>query len=216
MKNKLIIIFFLSGFWCLNGAQDLKPKSNFEIFSQISTQCVQEILDAHLPKTVKKVSLQGVNSADSLNWFLENILFNLLNRQGIDSILIQPKSGAAVFNFKNTILIKFSIISLDLNYETESHWRITNKSTVNRHFDVHLFFQIIDEQNGTILWSGEGSRQYMDQVNQKQISKLESKSIQFTRAKFHHRSVYSRFIEPVIVIATTGTIIYLFYAFRSQ
>jgi hypothetical protein len=216
MKNKLIILFFIFGFWRLNATETAFPKTNFDIFTEMSTQCLQAFLDANLSGNIKKVTLESIDPADSLNWLVENSLFNLLRQREVDSIRIQSATGGETFGSKDKILIKFKIINLALRYETESRWRINGKSNITRQFDFQLFLQIIDPQNKTLLWSGQSSRQYSDRVSQNQIARLESSSMQFTRARLQSRRVYSRFIEPFLVLSTTGAIIYLFYSFRSQ
>lgn len=212
MKIKLILIFFLLSASRLTAAETPGLKSNFEIFNELSAQCVQEVLDGNLAREVKKVLLQKIDTADSLNWFIENTLFNLLKQHGVDSI----QYGEAASGFGQTVLVRYKIVNLSLSYENENRWRLFNRTHNARHFKLQFFLQLINPQQGTVLWSGVLAREFRDQVPPNQIAGIESSAIPFTQARYPNRSIYARFVEPVLILSTTGTIIYLFYAFRSQ
>lgn len=212
MKIKLILIFFLLSVSHVTAAETPGLKTNFEIFNELSTQCVQEVLDGNLAREVKKVLLQKIDAGDSLNWFIENTLFNLLKQHGVDSI----RYGEAASGLRQTVLIRYKIVNLSLAYENENRWRLFNRTHTTRHFKLQFFLQLINPQQGTVLWSGVLAREFRDQVPPNQIAGIESSAIPFTQARFPDRSIYTRFVEPVLILSTTGTIIYLFYAFRSQ
>jgi hypothetical protein len=94
---------------------------------------------------------------------------------------------------------------------------IEKKEKINgnvlRTVQVQLLIKI--EKNERILFNKRIKKDYSDTVNVDQIDHIETDFFSFTKGK-RSQSLVSKLFEPALVLAATGTIIYLFYSFRSN
>lgn len=93
------------------------------------------------------------------------------------------------------------------------HWLFFKKG-VRRTFagDFHLQAMRPDQQ---IIYSRRVTVSYQDTIPAGLLEEVENPDLPFTQGTKSDSSVIKRWLEPVLITATTITLIYLFYSLRS-
>lgn len=80
---------------------------------------------------------------------------------------------------------------------------------------VHVQLVMKIEKSSKVLYNKQIAKDYSDNVSGDQLNKIETDFFTFTKGKRSQRLI-SRLFEPALVSVAAGTIIYLFYSFRSN
>jgi len=146
----------------------------------------------------------GENSALSI-WMQQSL---------IDSAIVADYSVYLEASDSPDSAIAVEINDQTITFEYESignKWLFFNKGYKRSvKSDFHMS---IREENGKVLLSQQFSENFEDTVSN--IDVLEDEKLDFTRGKKINSSLGKLLIEPVLITASTITMVYLFYSLRS-
>lgn len=219
MKIILLVTFFLGALLGGRVYSAGEIPSNFDLLKSLSVQVLQEKLSSSLFDSIRQVELFSINPKDSNNWFIESILFDYFNNLKIKDISLNPGSRRILpdkLPAKPALRIKYRINQLGIQYiSSDKFWSFRSKG-LTRKASVQYYLQVVHNQNQQIIWDGIILNFYEDQLPVREVKNVELEGVVFTKANVPVRNIYTRFVEPVIMLGTAGVIIYLFYSFRGQ
>lgn len=182
-------------------------KTNVDIFSEL----IKDVLTNNLEKIAfdkKAVFVIQSNKNDDFNRFLENEFVQWAVINGHDTF--NNQIAGPVSSEMKTYFIEFTPVRYSVNYDIKNE----KNGNVSRHISVQLIIKILDGTNKVLL-NKNFQKHYNDTVQKDQLDNLEQDLFDFTNAD-RKQNLINRLFEPVLVSVATGSIIYLFYIFRSN
>ncbi|MBN2090057.1 hypothetical protein JW964_10595 [candidate division KSB1 bacterium] len=186
----------------------------------MSRQKIEPCLKYNLTNQNLPVQIINRDSSDSTGWFFEAILFEILQSLQIDSIQVghREQSDSLRSQLFSGYQIDYQKIVLKINYKTPPKWTFWSQKTITREAIVKLYIkiQIITLQKTQLIWSGVLENNSIEEIPSQELKNIEYSHLDFTRAVVPNVSIYHNILEPLIIIGSTGWIIYLFFSFRSR
>lgn len=139
------------------------------------------------------------------DWLFERALYDELSvKRGLRLHRVE----AAVSEWP---LLFYAPLELRIRYD---HHRAGSGRSVRR-ATARLYVKYQDP-TGELIFSSEVERTLVDTIRSDQIAALEDHAYPFTAGERTPPSRLKRILEPLLLTAITGGIIYLFYSFRSN
>ena len=179
--------------------------NNLSILSQLTSEIVDSVLSQSLLDSSDVVLIQSSKKGDNANWVVENEFVKKIVNNGNDVLLGEST------NPKINSLIEFRIVHFGVDYLSTS-----KKDFIERKILVNLDVRTSRGQNRTVDFYKNFTKQFVDTVRIADIQKLESERYPFTQNKISINRGFKKYLEPIIVMATTGGIVYLFFQLRSK
>lgn len=222
MKIKTITIFYFL-IVCLYFSGNTLASSfqtNFEVLRSLSRQNIEPCLKSNLTNQNIPVQILNLDATDSTGWFFEAIIFEILQDLQLDSIQVgqREQSDSLSSQLFSGYQISYKKIELKIKYQSPEKWSFRHPKKINREAIVKLHIKIlqISPQNSQLLWSGILENNSIDEIPAQELRNIEYSHLKFTQSIVPNVSIYSHILEPLIIIGSTGWIIYLFYSFRSR
>lgn len=203
--TRLSVLFLIYPVLAL-GASD-KPVKNLTVFKQLAAKAVHEILEQVALDSSTSISIHPQKKQTEGNWLIENAMMQECSKIGIDQIYLYQVNDSACCNYG----VKFQIMTLEVKYEAGAE-----KDELDRIFELVVSVRIVESRTGKVLAFDTFSETYRDTVQKDKIKNLQNKSFNFTQAVIPQNPGLKKYIEPSVVIATTLSIIYLFFRLRSS
>lgn len=113
------------------------------------------------------------------------------------------------------VTVKFKIMASELNYKKLAKAGWLRKAPTRRTARVIADFDVYEAQAGRIYFQGPLAASSSDTL-QVEANKLETPSLPYTAGVWQTVENRRSWLEPVLLTAATGAIIYAFYSLRSQ
>ena len=189
-------------------------ESNYDCLTRLTDTVLQKPVSL-LPDASSVVYMNAAVPQSANNWFLETALINQL-KEKFPGIQIRSYSPADSLRLKvHDVLITYQILALGITYKVPTDSKLKNLFWT-RTARVNYFLQIQTGAENEIIWNSPVQKQKQDLIPVKNVTQIENKTLDFTRAAVPPRDSWKRFIEPTITILSTGAVIFLFYAYRSR
>lgn len=136
----------------------------------------------------------------SANWLFEHILVEELLRRGLAVTL----DSAAVDGASPRL--SYRVADLEVSGSSGLlHGSVSRRCRVL----VSLGYS----RNAETVWTGEGRAEAADRVSARELDALQDSRYDFARTELEKRT-WGRYVEPVIVTAVLGSLVYLFFSNR--
>lgn len=187
------------------------PPSNLRFLQEVFQRCAARAVSA-MPDSVIVLTRPpaGENSPERL---LHNALVEI----------VQSKKGYSVFDAsavsEQGVAVQYKLLQCDLTYaRLPRGWRgWLGAGQAVRAANVSVDFDIHHRTTGRIYWQGIIEAAGKDTVQVDEIVSLESPAMPLTTGRWLQRDdARRRWLEPLILAAATGAVIYTFYTLRSQ
>jgi len=169
------------------------------------------------------LSAEGTHEA---NWLVQDVLLEELTQRGVhvrwaasDSVRqgdwVSP-SGDSVLTVSSdspVVALSYRIRYVGVEYIGHHRKRFLGEKWEDRLARAELALQLVDRSDGRVMAFQEVKGQVQDQFPQYLLEYVESSPYGFARSTLNTQS-WTRFLEPVIVSAVVGGLIYLFYSSR--
>ncbi len=191
LKILLILLIFTSAF--------AQVSSNLQVLKQTYAELFEAILS-----DVNKLDSSVVILADSdlQHQIAEEQLITVLQKRGVQEI---SEANAPI---DSVAYIKVDLIDQSIAYQKEE------KQNLKRTSRVELFIKIVSKDR-EILLSKTAVHELENTIQKSDIKRVENPELKFTVGE-QSRAMWSKLVEPIAVTVVSGTIIYLFYSFRSR
>jgi len=203
-KIKLFLIIFMTCPVFLVHSNQL-PIDNLSILSKLTSEIVDSVFQRLHLDSSDAVLIQSANKEDCANWVVENELVKKLLQSANDIIIGESA------NSKINYFIEYRIIRFGVDYLPTS-----KKDLIQRKILVNLKITTSRGQHSNVDLYKNFTRQFVDSVRISEIQKLESERYPFTQSQIVLEPGFGKYIEPIIVMATTVGIVYLFFQLRSN
>lgn len=202
--------FLLSGF-AQAGAQ--LPPSNLQFLQAALRACAAAAAATLAAAPDSLIVIARVPAgAESPSRLLQNALTEIMrvqNRQGVFDRETVSRKGIAV---------NYAVLQSQLTYSRLPGGGLgwLRPARAQRSAEVAVDFDIHHEATGEIYFQGLVQIVHRDTVQAGQIAGLENAAVPMTVGRWVERERTPRWLEPAVLVAATGAIVYAFYSLRSQ
>ncbi len=85
---------------------------------------------------------------------------------------------------------------------------------LTRQIDMELRGWIITKSDSKVVNSFSIQKHHNDLVSKNQLDEIEKSPYKFTKGSLITKSLWTRYLEPLIIVSAVSTIIYLFFSVR--
>lgn len=199
----VFILLSMNGAFCRENA----TPTNQEVLSRLFTAPVLTLLADSLPPSGTLV-IRDSPGGGLAAWLIQNLTDSCLAQKYL--VYSSPDSGVSY-----DYALEISGARVQIQYHSAGRRWLFFKKGVRRTFtgDFHLRVIRSDRQ---ILYSRQMPVSYQDVIPAGLLERVENPDLPFTQGTKSGSSVINRWLEPVLITATTITLIYLFYSLRSN
>ncbi len=188
--------------------QENPPTS--EEFLRGALRSLLEETFADFPKTTSGLVILKAEEARSENWLLEDELVAYLISLNYQVSLNANDSNT---NLSESKFLFYRIIDLKLDYPKVRRKGFLKEKLVTRTAGLNLSFREEKEATGEVLWSKRVKQEKTDVVRKSMIKSLNNPAYPFLCPSLSGDSL-SKYVEPALVTAVVGGLVYLFFANR--
>lgn len=189
-----------------------EPPSNLALLralaADVAGQAVREV-------EAQELSLRRMPPVHEAEWLLEQELVRAAQLRGL-RLYLPPDSciGHRVNPGENTSTLAFAVLAAGVRYGGVTGGLLKAKRVTRTAF-LEVHFRMVT-QEGRVLWSRDLERRAEDSVPLRLLRQLEQQGMSFTQGQVPPQRGVRRVVEPALVVAVTGLVTYLFYAYRSR
>jgi hypothetical protein len=221
LKNKLIPILFMVllaiSFPLQVFAEEAEEKeqkkedliSNEEFLRESVRMLLREAM-VDLPLPESRFMLVKPQEENSANWLLEDELVSYLRPLNVHVAL---DAGANSNELPQAWSLFYHIIEMKLSYPEVKRKGIFGHKSVIRKAKLNLSFRLEERKSGKVLWTKRETGERSDVVKRSAIKYLNNDSYSFLSPTLPE-DPQARYLEPALVAAVVGGLIYLFFANR--
>ena len=190
------------------GAARAEHPTNLELVQKALGEAVDRVL-GELPSIHPKRIVLKEDGESEGGWMVESVLARSLKESGWEVILEEPSESSAGGGG-----LSYRVIDLGVRYGKRHKKGIFGKGLVERYAKADLSLLLTSLESGEMLWLRDIKGEAKDQVPEDELKALEAGyfSLDPKELKESKRSL----LEPLVVTAIVGTLIYLFYSTKSS
>ena len=185
------------------------PPSNEE-FLRKSINSLLKSTFMNFPTDKSKLLFLKSEDEHPAGWLLEDELISFLVSSGHQVALQLPNVES---DLNESIFLFYRIIDLNLSYPRIQRKGFLGTRILTRKSELNLSFRLEDAATGKVLWSQKGKEERSDRMKRSQAGSVNNKTYHFLSPSLPD-DPQSRLLEPALLVAVTGGLIYLFFANR--
>lgn len=181
------------------------PLSNEAIAKKLLIEPALQQIYFHADKSSRLIIQNQGENSDLSMWMEQNVIDSCFaNNYSVYSKLSD--------SMDSTIIVEITQPSITFAYHSIGNkWLFFNKGY--KRLITSNFHISITEKNGKLLFSQNFSDNFADTLSN--IAEIENERLIFTKGEKIKSSIGKQLIEPVLITASTVTVVYLFYSLRS-
>ncbi len=185
------------------------PPSNEE-FLRGSIRSLLGRTFAGFPQAKSKLLILKAEEEHPANWLLEDELVSYLLSLNYRVALHSTEPNN---NLPESQSLFYRIIEMSLNYPKVKRKGFLGARLVTRKALLNLSFRLEYGTTGKVLWTKRGKEERSDLIKKSMIKSVNNQYYPFLSPSLPD-DPQSRFVEPALVVAVVGGLIYLFFANR--
>ncbi len=189
------------------------PKSNLTVVTELASEVVAEAVGKMRIPEASELYIKQVDQHDA-SWLVQSVLLEELTKRGhivkAGGMAGEPSDPEGRPRYE----VAYRIVSAETTYPRAWREWMVGAKKVERRVAVDIHFQLSDAASA-IIWAGNVQRERREIVPGSRIAELSSPGQAFTSPEVIPGS-WDKVLEPVIVAAIVGGLIYLFYTSRSS
>ncbi|KPL04045.1 MAG: hypothetical protein AMJ73_04730 [candidate division Zixibacteria bacterium SM1_73] len=185
------------------------PVSNEEFLRE----SVRNLLDKaflDFPRAESKFIFVNSEEENPANWLLEDELVSHLRSLNFQ-VALHPSSRQN--ERLNAWSLFYRIIQMELSYPQVKRKGFFGHKMVTRKAKLSFSFRLEEKESGKILWTRKETEERSDMVKKHDIKYLNNDSYSFLSPSLPE-DTQTKYLEPALVAAVVGGLIYLFFASR--
>lgn len=206
-RARLLIVFIPLLLQSAAGAQVAGRLTNLELTQRALDDAAGRVLEGLPPLDPRRLILREEGESEG-GWMVESTLAQHLKRRGWEVVLDEPLTSPDAGG-----VVSYRVIDLGVVYGRKHRKGILGKSFVERHARAELSILLTKLPSGDVLWVDQVRGEARDEVSEDELKVLKGDSFTLNpeELKKENRSL----LEPMIVTALVGVLIYLFYSTKS-
>jgi hypothetical protein len=209
-KMLIFLIFSFCFSQIVSGQTETESKSN-EMFLRESVQELLRQTFTDFPQGSPELVFIDPESDNPANWLVQEELTSYLTTKGFSMALAQGEFKSE--KTENCWDLFYRIIQLKLTYPQVKSKGLFGKKLVTRESELNLSFRLMDKNSGKILWTKRKNHSSSDVIPKKRISLLKNEQYPFLSPELPQSNT-RKYVEPALVAAVVGGLVYLFFASR--
>ena len=185
------------------------PPSNEE-FLRESVRSLLEVTFGDFPDDKSQLLRLRSEEEHPANWLLEDELVSYLVSSEYEVAL---KPGTSEDNLQESQSLFYRIIEMSLRYPEVKRKGFLGGRRVVRRAVLNLSFRLEEEATGRVLWSERVKEETSDLIERSMAQSVNNRTYPFLSPSLPD-DLQSRYVEPALVVAVVGGLIYLFFANR--
>lgn len=199
-----LCLFVLPAF----GAQKTVP-SNLELLREALSQAAEEAIERCPPGSLLSPVSLSAEDENEANWLVGSAFTEELTKRGLGVLSGQQLKEEQIPLPKTELFYK--ILELQISYPRHRRHRLLGTKWVSRLAQVKIAVQLASA--GKVVWLDDINASIENEFPRKSLSWVEDDSYSFTKAELKERD-WNKLLEPTIVSAVVGGLVYLFYSSR--
>ena len=158
------------------------------------------------------LTAQGDHDGD---WIVRGAFSEALIRHGFSVLSKVRRNDRALLDRVSPVrkVLSYRIVDLGVTYVRQHRRRWMGRRWIDRFAKAKFSVQLMDASTGSVLWLDESEAQQWDKFPIDRLDTVEHSLYKSARAKLEERHL-GRALEPVIVSAVVGMLVYLFFSNR--
>jgi hypothetical protein len=185
------------------------PPSNEE-FLRSSIRSLLQHTFTSFPADESKSLVVKSEDEHPADWLLKDELVSYLRSLNREVILRPADRGSGV---EESQFLFYRIIDMSLSYPQVKRKGFLGGRILTRRAGLNLSFRLEDRATGKVLWAERAKEENSDLVKRGMAGSLNNKIYPFLSPSLPD-DLQSRFVEPALVVAVVGGLVYLFFANR--
>ena len=216
--NKVILILlaiFLTVSFPLQvfGEKKEQKKENLvsnEEFLRVSVRNLLHKAFLDFPQGESRFICLNSEEENPANWLLEDELLSYLQSLNFQ-VALHP--GSVQNEFPGSWSLFYRIIQMKLSYPKVKRKGFFGHKLVTREAKLNVSFRLEEKESGKVLWTKRETEERSEVVKKQMIKYLNNDSYSFLSPPLPE-DIRAKYIEPALVAAVVGGLIYLFFANR--
>ena len=210
MKVKLqIIILIFIGLYSPLSAEGNESSTNLEIFKNLYYKGFSNAFQKIIVLDSLPLYFNNLNKNITIDWLIEEQFVKSAHDVGFITLI--QSDGSTGPKEEKKIVAEYHSVLNNVHYSAMS---ILSENKQNRQVNIEFYFRILDSDH-RILLADDIKETYSDTINVNNIKHIENNNLPFTIGN-RSKSLVSKLLEPLLVTLITGSVIYIFYSFRSN
>ncbi len=207
---KIQIVLFVIFFVILSGKNYAQEISNIGRIDSLITSAMQGHFDELSYEEYDSLVIDVAN----LSWENGNYLKILLGNQAAKNSFKVFRNYNSSSSFQGLVLT-IDQFSIKIEYSRPYNKAFLGRNYVERRFDIHLKGQFYFLRNDEVLRPINIVSKFSDELLYGNIEDVESSNYNFSKGKREDYTFWEKIYEPVLVIASVGVVVYLFFTQRT-
>jgi hypothetical protein len=231
----MVLLGFVPRVW----AAQAEHPTNMALLEKAISNAVESLVKGMPVSNLNGPVLMTVSGSHEADWMVQNILGRRLREEGVKVVVSPPESAsltagsdtaaAPVAPYDTTLsgayrtppstlepvpvqlVLSHHITELRMEYPRVWRPHVVGRKMVERHAYASLSARVVDERTGALLWVGESKGSERDAVPASELTFLEGKGEDWQKGTMPPGRL-GALIEPLVVAAIVGGLVYLFYS----
>jgi hypothetical protein len=231
----IVLFGLVSHVW----AAQVEHPTNMALLEKALSSAVESLVKGMPVSNLNGPVLMSVSGAHEADWMVQNILGRRLREDGVTVVVTAPEpAGAPVARDTSEaaaeppdtaavgaaqappvslepvpvqLVLSHHITELRMEYPRVWRPHLVGRKMVERHAYASLSVRVVDERTGALLWVGESKASERDAVPASELAFLEGKGQEWQKGVMPPGKL-GGLIEPLVVAAIVGGLVYLFYS----
>jgi hypothetical protein len=208
--NSILLSLAMSLFLFRSGWAE-EPKSNEDFLREVIIQSLNQSVSEAIPQMKDTVYLKEEGEHPAL-WLLREELVSYLMQNKREVFLFDSTKINPPFS-QNASILKYHLTELKITYPKAERRGFLGKRIITREGKVNVFFYLVNATNNEIVWQTGVEYKKLDKIDIDALKSAENKNFSFLCTDLPS-SATRKYIEPALVTAVVGGLVYIFFANR--
>ena len=193
-----------------SGTSDAEEMNNIDIMDSLVISIIQNNFDL---LELKDHDSLAIDFSD-LDWEKRNYLSVLIGNLARDNSFKVFRNYNPTSSFQGLVLT-INQFSTEIKYSRPYEKSFLGKNYITRTIDIGLRGQLYSARTDEVIQALEKDSIYKDEILYGLVADIENSNYGFSQGKREDYSFWEKIYEPVLVIASVGVVVYLFFTQRS-
>lgn len=192
-----------------------EPKTNETFLREMVFELLNKSVWEVMPQTGDTLYLAEEGKHPG-SWLLKEELLSHFIMQNKKEVFLLDSTGSSNLaspSSESREILRYRLTELEVSYPRAERENFLGKKFIVRQGKVAAFFYLVNATSGEVLWQNRGENVKFDKIGADDLKKVENGNFSFLSGELPSGAT-KKYVEPAIVTAVVGGLIYLFFANR--